>query len=162
VAEGCAIPKPATAWNNVRMAGYESKTRPTENSVEEFIANVEHPVRRADAVTLDEIFRRITGEEPVMWGPTMIGYGRYHYAYESGHSGDAFAAGFSPRTANLAVYGSIMQPEAPDLLSKLGKHRAGKSCLYVNKLADVDLDVLEDLIRSGYRYVTEELDQPRA
>jgi hypothetical protein len=143
------------------MAGYDSKTRPTNLSAAEFIASVEHPVRRADAVALDSIFRRVTGEAPVLWGPSMIGYGRYHYEYDSGHSGDALAAGFSPRASSLSIYGSILQPEAADLLSALGKHRVGKSCLYVNKLADVDLAVLEDLIRSGYRYVTEELDQPR-
>jgi Domain of unknown function (DU1801) len=96
-----------------------------------------------------------------MWGPTMVGYGQYHYEYDSGHSRDAFAAGFSPRKASLSLYGMTMQPEAPELLEKLGKHRLGKSCLYINKLADVDLGVLEELIRSGYRYVTEELGQPR-
>ena len=143
------------------MASDENKTKPTIVAVEEFIAHVEHPVRRADAETLDEMFRRITGEEPVMWGPTMVGYSRYHYEYDSGHRGDAFAAGFSPRKASLSLYGMIMQPEAPELLEKLGKHRLGKSCLYINKLADVDLGVLEELIRTGYRYVTEELDQPR-
>jgi len=143
------------------MAPYENKTKPTLVAVEEFIAHVEQPVRRADAEILDEVFRRITGQEPVMWGPTMVGYGKYHYEYDSGHSGDAFAGGFSPRKASLSLYGMTMQPEAPELLEKLGKHRLGKSCLYINKLADVDLGVLEELIRTGYRYVTEELDQPR-
>jgi hypothetical protein len=143
------------------MAQYENKTKPTEVTASEFIAHVEHPVRRADAETLDDMFRRITGQEPVMWGPTMVGYGQYHYEYDSGHSGDAFAAGFSPRKASLSLYGMTWQPEAPELLAKLGKHRVGAACLYVNKLADVDLDVLEELIRTGYRYVTEELDQPR-
>jgi hypothetical protein len=143
------------------MAAYENKTKPTETPVEEFIASVDHPVRRADAEVLDELFRHITGEEPAMWGPTMVGYGSYHYEYDSGHTGDALAAGFSPRTASLSLYGLIDQPEAPELLAKLGKHKLGKACLYVNKLADVDLDVLEDLIRTGYRYVTEEVDQPR-
>lgn len=144
------------------MASYENKTKATDVSAEEFIANVEHPVRRADAETLDRMYRRITGEQPIMWGPTMVGYGRYHFEYDSGHSGDAFAAGFSPRKASLSIYGANMQPEAPQLLEKLGKHRLGKSCLYVNTLADVDLDILEKLISSGYRYVTEDLDQARA
>jgi Domain of unknown function (DU1801) len=141
------------------MTSYENTTKPTDVPVEEFIAQVEHPVRRADAEVLDEMFRRVTGKEPVMWGPTMVGYGRYHYEYDSGHSGDALAAGFSPRTANLSLYGLITQPEAPELLGRLGKHKLGKACLYVNKLADVDLGVLEELMRTGYRYVTEELDQ---
>jgi hypothetical protein len=144
------------------MAPYENKTKPTETPVDEFIAAVEHPVRRADAEVLDELFRRVTGEEPAMWGPTMVGYGSYHYEYDSGHHGDALAAGFSPRKASLSLYGLIGQPEASALLEQLGKHKLGKGCLYVNKLADVDLAVLEQLVRTGYRYVTEELDQPRS
>ena len=94
-------------------------------------------------------------------GPTIVGYGRYHYEYDSGRSGDYFAAGFSPRKANLTRYGQVMSPEAPGLLDRLGKHRTGTSCLYVNRLADVDLAVLEELIRSGYRHVIEEVDQSR-
>lgn len=143
------------------MTSYENTTQPTEVSVDEFIAQVEHPVRRADAEVLDEMFRRVTGQQPVMWGPTMVGYGQYHYEYDSGHSGDALASGFSPRKASLSLYGLTTQPEAPELLERLGKHKLGKACLYVNKLADVDLGVLEDLMRTGYRYVTEELDQGR-
>lgn len=96
-----------------------------------------------------------------MWGATMVGYGQYHYEYASGHRGDALATGFSPRKANLSLYGLTGQPEAPDLLERLGKHKLGKACLYINTLADVDLEVLEELIRTGYRYVTEELDQER-
>ncbi|MDL5351691.1 DUF1801 domain-containing protein [Microbacterium sp. zg-YB36] len=141
------------------MAPYENKTKATDVSAEEFIANVEHPVRRADAETLDLMYRRITGQGPVMWGPTMVGYGHHHFEYDSGHSGDAFAAGFSPRKASLTIYGAHLQPEAPALLERLGKHRLGKSCLYVNTLADVDLAVLEELIATGYRYVTEDLNQ---
>ncbi|GAA1658083.1 hypothetical protein GCM10010977_09820 [Citricoccus zhacaiensis] len=143
------------------MAGYENKTKPTQTSVEEFIAHVEHPVRRADAEVLDEMFRRITGEEPVMWGPTMVGYGSYHYEYESGHQGDALAVGFAPRKASQSLYGLLVQPEAPELLSRLGKHKVGKGCLYVNTLADVDLQVLEELVQTGYRHMTEVVDQPR-
>lgn len=143
------------------MAGYENKTKPTQTSVEEFIAHVEHPVRRADAEVLDEMFRRITGEEPVMWGPTMVGYGSYHYEYESGHQGDALAVGFAPRKASQSLYGLLVQPEAPELLSRLGKHKVGKGCLYVNTLADVDLQVLEELMQTGYRHMTEVVDQPR-
>lgn len=143
------------------MSGYENKTKPTEAPVEEFIALVEHPVRRADAEVLDGMFRRATEQEPRMWGPSMVGYGEYHYEYASGHSGDALATGFSPRKANLALYGLTMQPEATGLLERLGKHKTGAACLYINKLADVDLEVLEALIRTGYRYVTEELHESR-
>jgi hypothetical protein len=141
------------------MVPSENLTQPTDASVEEFIEGVEHPVRRADARVLDRMFRRATGQDPVLWGPTMIGYGRYHYVYGSGHSGDALAVGFSPRTSSLSLYGLTMQHEAPALLERLGKHRRGAVCLYVNKLGDVDLEVLEELIRTGYRYVTGELDQ---
>jgi hypothetical protein len=143
------------------MSGYENKTKPTQTPVEEFIAQVEHPVRRADAEVLDEMFRRVTGEEPVLWGPTMIGYGSYHYEYASGHQGDALAVGFAPRKASQSLYGLLVQPEAPELLSRLGKHKVGKGCLYVNTLADVDLQVLEDLMQTGYRHMTEVVDQPR-
>lgn len=143
------------------MTGYQNTTAPTDVPVEEFIAEVDHPVRRADAEVLDAMFRRITQQDPVMWGPAMVGYGQYHYEYASGHSGDALATGFSPRKASLSLYGLTGQPEAPDLLAELGKHKLGKACLYINKLADVDLDVLEELIRTGYRYVMEELDQER-
>ncbi|WP_413542463.1 DUF1801 domain-containing protein [Citricoccus nitrophenolicus] len=142
------------------MTGHEITTQPTEVPVDEFISRVDHPVRRADAEVLDEMFRRVTGQEPRMWGPSMVGYGAYHYEYASGHSGDALAAGFSPRKTSLSLYGLTMQPEATALLERLGKHRMGKACLYVNKLADVDTEVLEQLIRTGYRYVTEELHQP--
>lgn len=143
------------------MTGYQNTTAPTDVPVEEFIAEVDHPVRRADAEVLDAMFRRITQQDPVMWGPAMVGYGQYHYEYASGHSGDALATGFSPRKASLSLYGLTGQPEAPDLLAELGKHKLGKACLYINKLADVNLDVLEELIRTGYRYVMEELDQER-
>jgi hypothetical protein len=143
------------------MTAYQNTTVPTDVPVEEFIEGVVHPVRRADAEVLDAMFRRITQQEPVMWGATMVGYGQYHYEYASGHRGDALATGFSPRKANLSLYGLTGQPEAPDLLERLGKHKLGKACLYINTLADVDLEVLEELIRTGYRYVTEELDQER-
>lgn len=142
------------------MASSENLTKPTDVPVDEFIAQVEHPVRRADAEVLDAMFRRVTGQEPVMWGPTMVGYGQYHYEYATGHVGDAMAAGFSPRKASLSLYGLTIQPEAPELLDRLGKHKLGASCLYVNTLADVDLEVLEELMRTGYRYVTEHLDSP--
>lgn len=144
------------------MSGYENKTKPTRLPVDEFIAQVSHPVRRADAEVLDELFRHVTGEVPVMWGPSMVGYGQFHYEYASGHSGDTMATGFSPRKASLSLYVLTPQPETAELLSRLGKHRTGKACLYVNTLADVDLAVLEELIRNAFRFSTEELDQSPA
>jgi len=127
----------------------ENKTRPTEVSPADFIASVDHPVRRADAEVLLEMMTRITGETPKMWGPSMIGFGQYHYRYESGRKGDAMRTGFSPRKANMVVYIMPGYTDFSAILDRLGKHKLGKSCLYINKLADVDLDVLEELIRAG-------------
>ena len=127
----------------------ENKTRPTEVSPADFIASVDHPVRRADAEVLLEMMTRITGETPKMWGPSMIGFGQYHYRYESGREGDAMRTGFSPRKANMVVYIMPGYTDFSAILDRLGKHKLGKSCLYINKLADVDLDVLEELIRAG-------------
>jgi len=100
--------------------------------------------------------QEITGEEPKMWGPSIIGFGEYHYRYASGHEGDAALVGFSPRKQNLTLYlmGCYVNPEDKtydELFSRLGKHKTGKSCLYINKLSDVDLDVLLDLIRRSYK-----------
>jgi len=137
----------------------ENKTLPTDRNVEEFLGMVPHPVRRADAFVLLELMSRLTGEEPVLWGPSMVGFGSYHYRYASGREGDALAVGFSPRSANLALYGLTIAPQAQELLPQLGKHKTGASCLYVNKLADVDTDVLERLITAGFAYMTTALHQ---
>jgi hypothetical protein len=132
----------------------ENKTRPTDRNVEDFLAQVPHPVRRADAFVLLEMMSRLTGAEPVLWGPSMVGFGSYHYRYASGREGDALAVGFSPRSANLALYGLTTAPQAQELLPRLGKHRTGAACLYVNKLAEVDTDVLEHLIGAGFVHMT--------
>ncbi|MEM8492925.1 MAG: DUF1801 domain-containing protein [Pseudomonadota bacterium] len=128
-----------------------NKTAATETDPADFIARVEHPVRKADAESLDALFRRITGWEPKMWGPSMVGYGSYHYRYESGREGDFLATGFSPRKSNLSIYIMPGYADFQSLLEKLGKHKHGKSCLYINKLADADLGVLEKLIRAGLK-----------
>jgi hypothetical protein len=127
----------------------ENKTKATQVSVAEFIDAVPHDVRRADAKILDEMFRRITGWAPQMWGPSIIGYGRYDYTYDSGRSGRFLATGFSPRKANLVLYIMPGYMEMSDMLERLGKHKIGKSCLYINKLADVELPVLEEIVRAG-------------
>lgn len=127
----------------------QNKTRPTEISPADFIASVEHPVRRSDAETLLEMMTRITGEEPKVWGPSIIGFGQYHYRYESGREGDFMRTGFSPRKTSMVVYILPGYTDFSDILDRLGKHKLGKSCLYINKLDDVDLDVLEELIRAG-------------
>lgn len=127
----------------------ENKTQPTDQNVAEFIAAVDHPRRRADAATLDVLFRRVTGWQPRLWGASMIGYGQYHYTYASGRQGDFLATGFSPRKANLSIYIMPGYADFGTLLDRLGKHKRGKSCLYVNNLADIDQDVLAELIRAG-------------
>lgn len=127
----------------------ELKTQPTAANVEDFIAAVDHPVRRADAHALDRLFREATGWQPRMWGASIVGYGKYRYTYDSGREGEFLATGFSPRAANLVVYIMPGYTHFRDILKDLGKHRLGKSCLYVNKLADVDTDVLKRLIQAG-------------
>lgn len=125
----------------------ETKTKPTPVSVEDFIAAVENPGRREDAQVVVVLMSEVSGEPPVMWGPSIIGFGKYHYRYDSGHEGDAPTVGFSPRKANLVLYVGGDEPERLALLARLGKHRTGKACVYVNRLSDLDLDVLRDLTR---------------
>lgn len=134
----------------------ENKTQITGVSPADFLASVEPPAKRDDGMVLDALFRRVTGEEPRMWGPTIIGYGEYHYTYASGHSGNACRVGFSPRKAKHSLY--VMdcgddgeQGALAPLLARLGKHSRGKACLYVNKLADIDLAVLEEMIALGWK-----------
>lgn len=126
-----------------------NKTQPTPVSPADFIESVEHPVRREDARTLLALMSRITGWEAKMWGPSMIGFGEYHYRYESGREGDFLRTGFSPRKTGMVVYILPGYEDYSDRLSRLGKHKLGKSCLYINKLADIDLSVLEELVRAG-------------
>jgi hypothetical protein len=125
----------------------ELKTKPTTASVADFLAGVEPERRRLDGLRLCEIMRDVTGEEPVMWGPTMVGFGHMHYRYATGHEGDCMKVGFSPRKAALSLYGLNGWPDddrAP--LSRLGPHTAGASCVYVKRLDDVDEAVLRELI----------------
>lgn len=127
----------------------ELKTKPTEISVNAFLETVEPDIRQRDARALIQLFRRVTGWEPQMWGPSIIGFGRYRYFYESGHSGEMCATGFSPRKAELVLYVLGEQQGTAELLLRLGKHRHGKSCLYLKRLADIDEAVLEEIIRAG-------------
>ncbi|MFC3714468.1 DUF1801 domain-containing protein [Sphingoaurantiacus capsulatus] len=125
----------------------ETKTRATAASVDDFIAAAEPPQRSEDAKIVDAMLRRVTGETPKMWGPTIVGYGQYHYRYDSGHEGDMCRLGFSPRKTQLVLY-VLTGAEGEDaLLAKLGKHSTGKSCLYIKKLADVDMGLLEEIAR---------------
>lgn len=127
----------------------ENKTQPTGADVDAYLASVEPARRREDARRLDTIFREVTGFRPEMWGPSIIGYGRYHYVYASGREGDFLATGFAPRKANLVLYIMPGYADFGDILARLGKHRLGRSCLYINKLADIDEAALRELIRAG-------------
>jgi len=134
----------------------EAKTKPTQVSVEDFIAAVEPASKREDGAVLDALFRKVTGAAPEMWGPTIVGYGQYHYRYASGHQGVMCRAGFSPRKAKHSLYlldcgdDESIAKFAP-LLARLGKHTRSVACIYVNKLADIDLEVLEEMIALGWQ-----------
>jgi hypothetical protein len=131
----------------------ETKTKPTEVSADAFIEAVPDPVRREDAKAVRAMMERLTGEPARMWGPSIVGFGSYHYRYESGHEGTACRLGFSPRKAELVLYVLTGEPEQQALLARLGKHRVGKACLYIKKLADVDLGVLEDITRGALAHM---------
>ncbi len=128
----------------------ENKTKPTKLSVAAFIEAIPEPARRADAKDLVKIMQRAAGEKPQMWGPAIIGFGSYHYRYESGREGDMPVVAFSPRKAATVLYGMNGSGEAPSLLAKLGKHTTGKGCVYIKKLADVDQIVLEELVAKAW------------
>jgi hypothetical protein len=141
------------------VANAENKTKPTDATVSAFVAAVENPTRRADAETLLSLYAEATGMEPSMWGPSIIGYGSYHYKYESGREGDMCRAGFSPRKGNIVLYliGGYSNPETQSrmdgLRAQLGKHKTGASCLYINKLADVDVNVLKQMVALDLAYM---------
>ena len=134
----------------------ELKTKATKASVVEFLNSVEHETRRKDGFQLLKMMQRISGFEPRMWGGTMVGFGDYHSQYESGREGDVFQIGFSPRKQSLSVYLTCDIQKWNALLSKLGKHKTGKGCLYINKLSDVDLTVLEELIKASLDFTLKE------
>ncbi|HMO10186.1 MAG TPA: DUF1801 domain-containing protein [Actinotalea sp.] len=136
------------------MAGADSpRTVPSDDDVAAFVDAVPDPRRREDARTTVELMRRATGLEPVMWG-AIIGFGSYHYRYPSGREGDMPAAGFSPRKAATTVYLMDGLDQHAEALARLGPHTVGKSCLYLKRLADVDLAVLEEMVRASYLAVT--------
>ena len=130
----------------------ENKTQKTGASVEEFLASVESKTRREDGFRVLELMQEVTGLEPEMWGPSIVGFGDYHYRYESGREGDFFLTGFSPRKQSLSLYIMAGFDGCDGLLSRLGKHRKGAACLYINKLADVDMDVLRELVRQSFEH----------
>ncbi|HRE41738.1 MAG TPA: DUF1801 domain-containing protein [Ignavibacteria bacterium] len=131
---------------------YEPKTKVTEVKPEDFLNAVEDEKKRKEAFEILAMFKKITGEKPKMWGPTMIGFGKYFYKYETGHSGECFITGFSPRKQAMTLYVLGNFKGKDELLSKLGKYKNGKSCLYIKKLDDIDRGVLKKLIETAYKY----------
>lgn len=127
----------------------QNKTQATNADIAAFLEAVEPPRKAEEARQLDRLFQQVTGFRPRLWGPSIIGYGRYHYVYDSGRQGDFLATGFSPRKAAFSIYIMPGYADFGAILQRLGKHRTGRSCLYVNKLADIDLAVLAELIRAG-------------
>ncbi len=128
----------------------ENRTKPSSASVEKFIAGLKNPRRQADAQITLKIYTEITGHPPLMWGPSIIGFGTHHYKYESGREGTVPAAGFSPRKANMTFYISDKFEGAEALFANLGKHKKSVACLYINKLDDVDLEVLREIIARDF------------
>ncbi|MFY0660077.1 MAG: DUF1801 domain-containing protein [Shimia sp.] len=126
-----------------------NKTAPTNVKPRDFLKTVAPSRRQSDALVLLDLFERVSGFPPMMWGPSIIGFGQYHYRYDGGREGDFLATGFSPRKANLVLYIMPGYQDYSAILSRLGKHKLGKSCLYINKLADIDMAVLEELVQTG-------------
>lgn len=134
----------------------ELKTKPTNQDPKDFLQSIEPEQKKADAFVLLELFEKITGEKPVLWGTSMIGFGTYHYKSDrSSQEGDWMLVGFSPRKQNISLYIMAGNHENKAALAKLGKHKSSVGCLYINKLADIDLSVLATLIETSFRYMKE-------
>lgn len=134
---------------------YEAKTKPTKIPVAAYLRAIQDDERRRDCRRLSAMMKRITGHSPMMWGPSIVGFGRVHYEYASGHEGDMCEVGFSSRKGEMSVYllGGYEDPSTRKLLAQLGKHRTGKACLYIKRLSDVRLDILEQLITRSVAYI---------
>ena len=135
------------------MAKAELKTKKTEASVEEFLKSIENTERRTDGLRLLEIYKRVTGEKPKMWGPAIIGFGDRKYKYPDGREMDWMTTAFSPRKQNLTLYVICGSPKQPALLEKLGKHSTSVACLYIKRLSDIDEKVLEAVIADAYEWI---------
>ncbi|HRX05077.1 MAG: DUF1801 domain-containing protein [Anaerolineae bacterium] len=133
----------------------ELKTQKNDASVEAFLNTVADERKRRDCFTLLEMMQEATGAEPLMWGDSIVGFGEYHYTYASGRAGDWFLTGFAPRKQNLTLYIMAGFDEYDELLGKLGKHSTGKSCLYIKRLADVDMAALNELIALSVRHMVQ-------
>lgn len=134
----------------------ENKTKETDSSVWDFIQAVENEQKRQDSLALIEILKDASGHEPKMWGTSIIGFGSYHYKYQSGHEGDAPLVGFSPRKNAITLYFSCdVNSQHADLLAKLGKHKTGKGCVYINKLSDVNPEIIKGLAKASISFTLE-------
>jgi len=131
----------------------ELKTKRNKGDVEAFLNSVPDEKKRRDSFTVLELMKQVTGKKPEMWGDSIIGFGSYHYKYASGREGDWFVTGFSPRKQNLTLYIMSGFDEYEQLLSKLGKHSTGKSCLYIMKIEDVDMDALKELVKQSVEHM---------
>lgn len=134
----------------------ELKTKENDASVQAFLEKVGDKQKREDCKRIAAMMEEISGYPPKMWGPSIVGYGRYHYKYDSGHEGDFFRVGFSPRKQNITIYIMPGFEHFDDQLEKLGKYSTGKSCLYIKRLSDIDLDVLETLIKESLACMAKE------
>lgn len=137
----------------------EQKTVQTASDPDEFLASIENEKRRTDAVLLRAIMAEVTGEDAAMWGPSMVGFGSFHYRYASGHEGDTMKVGFAPRKTAMTLYGLQGHPSSDELLTRLGPHTLGKGCVYIKKLESVDEDVLRELIAHAYANAEGSLDK---
>ena len=138
----------------------ENKTKATAVSVTAYIDALTDPTRRSDAKELAQLMQQASGEKPKLWGPSIVGFGSYHYRYDSGGEGDMPLISFSPRKAATVLYSMLCNPEAKALLAKLGRHTTGKGCLYIKNLADVDRTVLETLIKNAVAHYRARTDAP--
>jgi len=133
----------------------ELKTKPNQSSVLDFFNSVENEKKRADSFAILDLMREVTGVEPIMWGDSIIGFGTYHYKYANGREADWFLTGFSPRKQSLTLYIMSGFSEYDQLLGQLGKYKTGKSCLYINKLEDIDMVILRDLVEQSVGHMVE-------
>lgn len=137
------------------MTKSQNKTQPTDQKISEYLDKIDKPERRADAEQLITLMNEATGEKPVLWGPSMVGFGSYHYKYPSGREGDALKVGFAMRKPKIVLYGLKFYDQIQtneDLLSKLGPNEVGKGCIYIKSLADIDVAILKKMIHNAYHY----------
>jgi hypothetical protein len=134
------------------MAKYKAKTTENELSVNDFIKKIPDVQRQKDALTIVDLMEKQSGFPAKMWGPAIIGFGSYHYKYESGHEGDAPIIGFSPRKAEFALYLSSAFDKREELLQQFGKHKSGKACIYIKKMEDINVDVLNKMVAASLKY----------